>query len=279
MLTVCLSHDIDRTYKSYQYFTKAVIALLTGKVDGIKRQLLSLTQKQPYWTFPDLIEIETLYNVKSTFFFLNESISLQVFKFSTYELALGRYNIEDGKIVSMIKWLDENGWEIALHGSYNSYQNFELLKKEKSILEKIVGHEIIGIRQHYLNLNEDTWYFQRMAGFKYDSSWGFKNDIGFKESRIKPFHPLNDSFTVFPLTIMDTNFMEQSRRWELLELLIIDCIENNSPLVINFHQHVFNKYDFPEFRDEYIKLIEHCYKYNARFITMSEAFKEHGFSF
>ena len=269
MLKVCLSHDIDRTKKTYQYLTKIISSLLKGNFKGVKNQLLSLLEKKPYWTFNEFIEIEQKYGIKSTVFFLNETIKFKISKPKTFKLAFGRYNILDKKIKEIIKLLDSQGWEIGVHGSYNSYNDKELLSKEKQVLENIVGHPIIGIRQHYLNLNDNTWLYQKELGFKYDSSWGFTNNIGFKEDKYLPFKPFNDDFTVFPLVIMDTCFMSTSNKWDQFEKLLDICEAKNSVLVINFHQHVFNKYDFPGYKETYCEIIERCKSRNAEFKLLS----------
>jgi len=230
----------------------------------------SISLKRPYWTFEKLIDIENGFGVRSTFFFLNESIRLNPISLKSYKLSLGRYSIFHPEIVKMIKFLDENGWEIGVHGSYNSFRYLHLLRKEKEDLEKILGHKVIGIRQHYLNLNDNTWALQEQLGFKYDSSWGFTNEIGFKENQFLPFYPTNSNFKVIPLTIMDTCFMSKSNRWEEYERLLDLCEEKDAVMVINFHQHVFSKYDFPGYTNAYINLIEKALKRNARFLKLCQ---------
>jgi peptidoglycan/xylan/chitin deacetylase (PgdA/CDA1 family) len=277
MLRIALSHDIDRTKKTYQFLTKSIKSLLKFKPKGFFNQLKSLTEVTEagqYWTFKDFIEIEESYGLKSTVFFLNESIKLNYFKLSTYKLALGRYKIDDLSIIEIIKWLDVNGWEIGLHGSYNSFKDINLLHTEKIALERIVGHKIIGIRQHYLNMNNNTWSIQNELGFKYDSSLGFTDRIGFKNDIHLPFHPFKDDFLVIPLVLMDTCFMATKNRWFEFERIVDLCESTGGILVINFHQHVFNKYDFPGFKEAYIEIIERLKAKNAEFLTLSQVWEQ-----
>jgi peptidoglycan/xylan/chitin deacetylase (PgdA/CDA1 family) len=270
LIQVALSHDIDRVDKSYQYITKSLAHLLKLNVKGLNGQIKSIGKKKPYWTFDRFIEIEERYNVRSTVFFLNESIGIEPFSIKSYKLSMGRYGIEEPRIVDMIKFLDENGWEIGVHGSYNSFKDKELLMKEKHVLEKIVGHPIRGIRQHYLNVDSNTWKIQEEAGFKYDSSWGYTNGVGFLENKFEPFSPFDSSFKVIPLVLMDTCFMSLPEKWVVYEKLLDNCESNNAVMVINFHQHVFNKYDFPGYEEAYIELIERAKRRNAVFLTLSE---------
>jgi peptidoglycan/xylan/chitin deacetylase (PgdA/CDA1 family) len=273
MIKVALSHDIDRVSKSYQYFTKTVSALMKANFNGISKQILSLKEKKPYWTFDKFIEIEESYQIRSTVFFLNESIKWNPLSINSFKLAKGRYKIEDPKITEMIKFLDKNGWEIGLHGSYLSYKNQQLLEYEKRTIENIIGHPVIGIRQHYLNLSDSTWEIQSNLGFKYDSSFGYTNDIGFKSNKILPFKVNKGKLLEIPLVIMDTCFMQKKNKWDLYTELLDVCEEKNAVMVINFHQHVFSKYDFPDFDQAYIQLIEMALKRGAKFFTLSEIYE------
>lgn len=275
--TIALSHDVDRTNKSYQYFTKAVQSLLAGKLKQCFYHKCSLFLKNPYWSFDIIIEIEKTYDVKSTFFFLDESIKFDLFKPSNWGLSLGRYKIDSPKIAEKIRWLDKNGWEIGLHGSYRSYNSSELLEKEKKRLENIVGHEIIGIRQHFLNINEETWKLQSEVGFGYDSSFGFTRNIGFRDDKYHPFFPFeeNERFMVIPMAIMDECLMNKKDiQKEYLDLM--DIVErNNGVLVINWHQRIFNEREFPGYSRVYEEIIREGKKRNAQFARMGAVYRKY----
>jgi len=273
MLKVALTHDVDRTHKTYQYFTYLIRALLNSKLNNAFYHISSLFKSNPYWQFDEIVKIENKYNVKSTFFFLNESIKINPLSIANWKLSVGRYNIKSPKIVQIVQWLDKNGWEIGVHGSYNSYKDEELLLEEKKTLEDIVGHEIFGVRQHYLKLNDQTWHIQQKCGFKYDSSFGHTDSIGFRDNKIAPFRPYQDNFTVFPLVIMDSCFIDTENRWERLKELLYIAQENNALLVINWHQRVFNVKEFPAYMENYIIIIEKCRQRDAKFYTLGEFWK------
>jgi len=270
MLKIALTHDVDRVRKSYQYLTYPVKNLIKLNIESFLYHTKSIFLKEPYWNFDKIIEIENYYDVKSTFFFLNETINFELFNFKNWKLSLGRYKITDTKISSIIKYLDTNGWEISLHGSYNSFNNKHLLKKEKMLLEKILGHPVIGTRQHYLNLNPDTWGIQKSLGFKYDSTYGYNNQIGFKDDKHRPFYPFEDSFTVFPLIIMDSCYMTTKNRWEEFIRLADLAEEKEGILVINWHQRDFNENEFPNHSKVYQNFIEEGKDRNAMFKTLTE---------
>jgi len=270
MLKIALTHDVDRVKKSYQYLSYFLKYFFNKEFKQALYHLNSFFYDEPYWNFDKIIKIEEFYNVKSTFFFMNEEISFQLFKPNNWKLSLGRYKLSEHRIVAMIKYLDVNKWEIGLHGSYNSYKDKNLLRKEKNLLENILGHNVIGIRQHYLNLNSDTWAIQKSLGFKYDSTFGFNNKIGFKENKFTPFTPFDDDFIVFPLIVMDSCFVATKTKWEEYLKLVDIAEEKGSILVINWHQRDFNEKEFPEHSKYYRLIIEEGIKRNAAFRTLSE---------
>ncbi len=272
MFKVALTHDVDRVKKSYQYFSYFLRNVLNKNYKQALYHITSFFYAEPYWNFDKIIKIEESYKVKSTFFFMNEEIKFQLFNPKNWKLSLGRYKIEEEKIMNVIKYLDQNGWEIGLHGSYNSFKDVKLLQTEKSLLESIVGHNISGIRQHYLNLDKSTWKIQKEIGFKYDTSFGYRYDIGYKDEKFLSFHPFGDDFTVFPLVIMDSCFMNSAKKKEKLSHLLDITEKNNSILVINWHQRSFNENEFPGYKKAYCDIIEECKKRNAIFKTLKDYF-------
>ncbi|MCF6243350.1 MAG: hypothetical protein L3J74_18685 [Bacteroidales bacterium] len=275
MLRVALSHDVDRTRKHYQYISYLAKSLIRKDFDNAKYQMQSFFSKdEPYWNFPEIIRIEEDLGVKSTFFFLDESIPFRLFDKKNWQLSLGRYKIRERKITEIMQYLDKNGWEIGVHGSYLSFNNENLLKKEKNNIEDIIGHNVTGTRQHYLNRDENTWKIHRKIGFKYDSTWGLTKGFGIKEDKILPFKPFDDDFVVIPLMIMDTPFIETKNHWKQYKQLIELLDKNNGILVINWHQRVFNEKEFPFYKDAYVRIIEDCKSRNAKFATLSEFYLE-----
>lgn len=275
-LTIALSHDVDRTYKSYQFLTKALKSLFSGKIKQAMYHKFSVFLKNPYWNFDRIIAIEQSYGVKSTFFFLDESIGFRPFTPTNWGLSLGKYKIDSPKIADEVRWLDDNGWEVGVHGSYCSYNSSHLLEREKKRLEDILGHEVIGIRQHFLNISEETWRLQYAAGFGYDASFGFTRDIGFRENRFQPFFPLegNEEFLVIPMALMDECLMNKNNIREQYLELIDQAVKNDGVLVLNWHQRIFNEREFPGYSRVYEEIIQECQKRNARFAQLGEIYRE-----
>lgn len=270
---VWLSHDVDRVRKTLFHSIYYAVKEKRG------RHLSSLFSSQnPYWNFERIMNIENVFDVKSTFFFLNESMRASIFWPRSFILAKGRYRITDPSIQNVIRELDQNGWEIGVHGSYTSYDNIDLLQREKHQLETIVGHPIKGIRQHYLNLNiPQTWKIHRSLGFQYDASFGLTKDIGYRDDIYYPFHPLHDEFIVFPMAIMDSALFAQYKdidsAWNKCLKIIKLAQEKKTLLSIIWHQRVFNEHDFPGYTEIYERLIQECLKRNAQFCTGKDIFQ------
>lgn len=275
--SLCLTHDVDRPYKSYR--------CLYYSLDELDhRHLLQLLRKnRPYWQFEKIMRIEEDHNVRSTFFFLNEK---NIFRDihpkdwvypKTWKLYAGRYEITDPDIVKIIQQLDAGGWEIGVHGSYDSYRDPERLAYEKRKLEDVLGHEVYGIRQHYLNLNKpDTWEHQRNAGFKYDATLGSRPNFGFPNG-YKVKKPFNDEFVVFPLNLMDGILNPSERGMDealsICESLLDEAAMNEAVMTVNWHPSLFNEDEFGEFRAIYEELIKMAKERGAWIGPIIEVYK------
>jgi len=268
---ICLSHDVDRVHKTFQYVTHFLKALKHGDGKAAAIQIGSLLQKDHYWNFEKIMTIEKRFGLKSTFFFLNETYAFRPWKRSSWRFALGYYSLFNPRVMDIMRTLDSLGWEIGLHGSFRSFNNADLLKREKADIENILGHSVCGIRQHYLNLSEETWRLQSDAGFTYDSSFGFTKDIGFKDNRSQPFQPFpGRRFCEIPLAIMDSCLMRKSDP-SSAALKMLDFAQKESAcLVLNWHTREFNPLEFPGYAAMYEFLIEEGLKRKAQFIVLRD---------
>jgi len=273
---LCLTHDVDRVKKEWwhclYYFAK------TKKIYHLRS--LFPQREDPYWNFERIMGIEEKYGVRSTFFFLNECKKVEVLKPITYPLAFGNYDISDTGIVAIIKKLYEGGWEVGVHGSYDSYASKKLLLKEKEELEQVLGKSVYGIRQHYLNLKmPETWKIQRDVGFKYDGSFGYRDKIGFRDGKELPFKPFNDDFLIIPLAIMDGPLFASSKNlddaWSKCKELMDYCEKKGALLTVLWHNNRFHDREWPGHAEVYERIIYECLKRKAfigRMIDIRSAF-------
>jgi len=267
---VWLSHDVDRVQKSIAH---CLYYFLKDKRPYHLQTIIS--KKNPYWNFEYIMELESKYGAKSTFFFLNESIKPDLMKPKSFILSKGRYKISNSEITSVIKEIDRSGWEVGLHGSFNSYLDKKLLMHEKNVLEDILGHSIKSVRQHYFNNSiPQTWEIQRSIGLKYDATFVKKNDVGFYKDVYYPFRPFDDDFTVIPTVIMDGYLLDKAKNRETAEKIIDEIIEQcgEKGAILNtlWHQRIVNPKEFPLLYGLYEYLLRAVQEKNGGFILLAE---------
>lgn len=278
---VCLTHDVDELKKTYQWVTRPIKYLKNRQMHLLKGQLDSfwyrLHGKEPFWTFNEIMEVEEKLNVKSSFYFLKEESKARFFAPDTWKLLGRRYDYNEPKVRRILKQLNMGGWDIGLHGSYESYNNPELLEKEKNDLQISMGDRVSGIRQHHLNLDiPKTWEYHDKIGLKYDTTLGFKDQMGFKGSTCYPFHPYLKqkrlNLLEIPLVIMDTPLFKNKK--DILsndfEEMIRTVSGFNGVLTLLWHHVVFNDHEYPGWSADYKKTIELCKEKDAWITSAKE---------
>jgi len=255
-----LTHDVDRPYKTYQSVYYAVKerdpSHLASLLPGIN----------PYWQFENVRALEEDLGVRSAFYFLDEQRLFRdrplrdLLSPKAWRLYAGRYDPTEPPFPEIIRDLDARGWEVGLHGSYESYADADRIAAEKETLESILGHAVVGGRQHYLNLEvPDTWRRQAAAGLKYDASLGSSSSAGFDHGTGIE-RPFDDEFVVFPLTIMEQSLpdpdADPERAWEVCRALIERAEEEAAVMSVLWHPRHLSARDFPGHLPLYRRLIQ-----------------------
>lgn len=279
-----LTHDVDRVYKTYQYIPSIWNSIKKANLSEFKYHLMNMIFKHrennPYWTFEDLINLENNLDVKSTYYFLNEKGKHNPFRMESWILYKGVYDIESSPLKEIIRKLAESGFEIGVHGSYNSFNNLQLLRSEKHILELITGSEIKGVRQHYLNYDLNvTPEIHQNAGFQYDTSIGFKpiNGVGFRRGTSFPFLISLPDISLsnvleIPLIIMD-GALETISTLEDCYRLINQVEKYHGVMTILWHNTRFNDRDYPTFTKIYKDIILEAKQRNAWITTAEKVYQ------
>ena len=128
------------------------------------------------YTFDWYMDVCEKAGLKATFYFIPTSIENQN----------GCYELQDKKIQSLLKHIDSRGHEIGVHGSYQTYQNKEKTKSQKTMLDDTLGYlgisqKIVGNRQHYLRWDSViTPSVLEYAGFEYDTTGSYADIPGFR---------------------------------------------------------------------------------------------------
>lgn len=259
---ICLTHDID-----YLYFPRGdslrsslrclknfeVRSAFKWLAAGIKRKSTILRN------IPQIIDLESKYDATSSFFFLahDDSAVDFIYRIEEFEETLGL--------------IVEKGFEVGLHGSLLAYGNLDLIQREKERLEKLLGKKVVGYRNHYLRFElPTTWELLKKAGFKYDTSFGYHDALGFRNGMCHPYQPFNLKKSHFldiweiPLVIMDTTLVQylslnMADTWDLIRQ-IIDVVETRKGIIsILWH----NSRLFGEMLKLYEKILNYCSERNA----------------
>ncbi len=210
-----LTHDVDviQMWKSWkQVFRVALGDIIKRKDIGLACERFAeyfLTKrgkiKDPFDTFDWLMDKSEAIGIKSRFYFMSGGVT----EFDN------RYKIDNPKVLELIEKIKQRGHIVGIHPSYNAYNNFEQFKKEKELLEKVVGEKIVEGREHYLRFEvPTTWQIWEDNGMQVDSTCGYADKEGFRCGT-------GDEFSVFnilsrkklklkerPLVVMDCTLFE-----------------------------------------------------------------------
>ena len=219
---VCLTHDVDkvsvhsvrqelRKTNSRLQHTESTIQQIKRLVKGGRRVLNKrMISRDPVHCYERWLAVEEKVDAKSTFFFMPEYTNKPhetdpVYRYSDTVVFDG----EEYTIAEMIREIDARGWEIGLHPTWNAYDDVDELKFQKGQLEDIVGHEIVSVRQHYLHYDiTKTPRAHAEAGFQYDSTLGFNDNVGFRFGTSYPWN-LYDIDTEKDLPILEIPLIAQ----------------------------------------------------------------------
>ncbi|MDH7594385.1 MAG: polysaccharide deacetylase family protein [Methanomicrobiales archaeon] len=266
---LCLTHDVDELKKTYQWFTIPLKKFLRMDIKGVINQLLSffdvLHGKEPFWTFPEILAMEEKYHARSSFYFLQETAEVKLLEFNTWRHLGRRYSYDHPLAAQLLKSLQSGGWEVGLHGSYQSYADLEKLRMEKENLEKALGCEIHGIRQHNLNLRiPDTWFIHETLGLSYDTTLGFNDRIGFRWGTCFPFNPfipeqkLSMQVLEIPLIIEDLPFFRTADPFTSFSRIVAEIEYVGGLLTVLWHPPVFNSLEYPGWKDAYDQILAYA---------------------
>ena len=252
---VCLTHDVDVIKPSI----KRKLHLFLKQIFEEKNLRLD-TVFEPYdflYTFKKIVNIEKSFGASSTFFFIAAEDSFSK-----------RYNLSE--VVDTIHYLEDEGFEIGLHGGYFTYNSYSRITREKATLEKYTSKEIIGYRNHYLRFEVPrTWYLLRKAGFKYDTTIGYASLPGWKNGFGYPFLPydftssnLIDPILEIPLVIMDTTFLvylkyDLLKSWQTMREFVDTARRHRAVLTILWHNDKFDEIYFPGYSKLYKMFLEY----------------------
>jgi len=296
---VCLTHDVDIIslnslkqslrsrkqkmfyYKSYYEKIKNIGGIFSDFVSKIKQ----IKIRDPLHCYERWINAEKEVGANSTFFFWpgRSCITKPHFTDCLYEL-LDKVIFDKQKcnVIEMMKEIYHRGCEIGLHSSWYSFNDISEIKKQKEAIEKALNHKIHSVRQHYLHYDiRITPSVQAKAGFKYDSTLGFNDNIGFRFGTCYPWqiYDLRKNVKLplieIPLIIQDGAILNNRKGLRLDKetafeyiVMITNAVENvGGVLTILWHPNdIINSDKW----NLYLKILHFLKRKNPWFATIKE---------
>jgi len=260
---LCLTHDIDTCETAWMEGSYSAIK----KSDPFSPFLLigkKLFGRDAWFNFSDILRIEQKFSANSTFFFLATNIPEMGIKNADYSL-------NHPKFRRVQEYIAGAGSEVGIHGSAGTSRDLNKLISEVNCFLKPVK----GNRFHFL-LYDPALSGQLIdaAGLSYDTSLGFAEQPGFRNSFCFPFHPWdikNDrpfQHIEIPLTLMDGTLqqylnLQPAEANSLVEPLFEEVRKFGGCMTILWHNTHFSSYKYPGWKEVYIHLLQTAQKDNA----------------
>ena len=268
---IFLSHDIDTVNGAL--LQDSFFALKKGRIDWFMTLLFRNLFFKPDWLNIDkIMKIESEYDFKSTFFWLvnQGKVSKRLYN--------SDYDIKSKKIIDVVLAVEKNKWNNGLHKSISDESFQDELKK--------LYINTNANRYHYLKFSPYEDYPKiENSGLKLDSSLGFFDYIGFRNSYGLPFQPFNINerrkynFAECPLHVMDGTYRTYLKRpaSEMVKEVKTFFEKNSRNCVISvlFHNNYFSEYKFGEYLKAIKELLSYFYEMQFETISPKQIIKEY----
>jgi len=279
-----LSHDIDVIDKygwpHLGYKIKELFGLVRSEHSFVKLlkatfvsafQFINPWRSNPYWNFDDLMMLEKKCHIKASYYFL-----------AFDEKGGSRYRFQEKRLVNLFAQLSNANHEIGIHGTTDTSTDSDQLKKEIAELEESSNIKVVGGRQHRLWLEgTKTFGIHQAAGLKYDSSFGFAEHEGFRNSFCLPLKPYDferkeaiDCWQ-FPLMAMDVTLfsyrkLSPKQIKSSIQSIIAEVEKHNGIFTLLWHNSFFDETLYPGVRQTYEELLQLMDDHRATGITGKE---------
>lgn len=267
-----LTHDVDRV--DYYHWRETIYRfmqllglkkahyprkrLVKAAFSALLPTFIPSSKNDPWWNFKSLRNQERELGFLSTWYFLNRDGSPHDAK----------YDFTENRIQSLIQFLQKEGCEIGLHGSIKTSSSQGDMTKAYGLLQSECNSVIKGTRQHFLMMKyPSTLQIQQEAGLKYDTTLGFAEHEGFRNSYCYPFRPFDHEKDLmldiweFPLAMMDTTLfgyrkMAYPEMLKSSENLINEITRFGGLFVLLWHNCNFDEYQYPGISLLYKELLQ-----------------------
>jgi hypothetical protein len=173
------THDLD-VVALWPLFASLRMAELARKRDGarlsaVMRSLPAALANAPVQKGVDAV-LEAERGLVATWFILCGTPNA-----STVRKGDLTYRPESRASRDIIEAVSSAGHEVALHGSFETFDRDGAFAEQRVRLARITGRPVAGVRQHFLRMRPGrTELAMHAAGFRYDSTVGFADRNGFR---------------------------------------------------------------------------------------------------
>lgn len=290
---ICLTHDVDEVccgsvWRGVWRQCRAALRheptwsqKARSAIRPVARLPFKMNPRSERWHFDDWLDLESRHGTQSTFLFAAAGAEAGPCDpmYRHDDLIPSR----DGsvRLRTVMQTLARSGWDVGLHGTYDSATQSGLLTRQRQRLEEAIGSPITSTRQHWLRYDAAiTPRLQAEAGILADSTQGFDRSIGFRAATSFPYwcwdHADGKPLPVLeiPMHVMDGSLFEdnslQYREDAAIshvgELMRRVC-KVGGCLTLNWHAHA--RRDAKRWT-VYRVLLEEAASHNAWFCSMSQ---------
>jgi len=243
-----ITHDIDALRKFSD--TKKSLRAFAGdikrnkslksffKIYNLYRNTTSGKVKDPYDTFDQL-------------FVKNEHRKIAYFMAGGTSANDEKYDIKSQDFKSIHDLAVSRGYQIGLHPSYNSYNDYVMISEERNKLQEAIGGKVRTSRQHFLRFAfDETITALSDSGIYEDSTLGYQHRIGYRCGTAFTYllydlrRDRNSRVSETPMIVMDGALLDECKgdltKAFILLFHLIDKYSQNSHMTINFHNTIFD---------------------------------------
>jgi hypothetical protein len=242
--TIGLSHDVDIPDKHHRTTLRSNLHYLKD------------ANRNDYWRFDDIMDMEKSLGVRSTFYFCTHN---------RYSI-LGdpkdvTYSIKTRKFKNIIRKLSSNGFSIGLHAGINQYRCPDSFIESQNIFQSILGHKVLGIRHHWWNVGPrpyNTFECHYNAGFRYDTSICSEEITGFQEGILTPYY-IGRTMEI-PTFLEDSHIMYyKNTTFKDVKMWIKKLIDCNGVGCIDWHVRTSSPFsrEYKEWGEMYEKIVKY----------------------
>jgi hypothetical protein len=190
------------------------------------------------------------------------------------------YGLEEA--TPLIRELAARGREVGLHSSFYTNADGRALAEERALLARAAGGEVAGVRGHYLRLGgEAGWQAVEGAGFEYDASFGFAEEVGWRGGAALPYRPFDGAaeraygFVEIPPAVMDGALFQYKRlggeEASAAALRVVDeAAACGGACSLIWHYRAFRGGAFPAWGDVFARAVSYILEAGGRALTHRE---------